>query len=202
LLPLSFPNHPDRQADVAEAGRCITGGSALLADVAAKAHPDVWLVSDRWSILPLRDRGGRLLQPGDARRRRLVLHAWRQRLAELTAGGAKVVLVLTPPPGPPVECATKTPAPAQCASGTYTTSDPQTLAGQEVARRAARGFRRSVAVVSVDDLVCMQDGRCPAAIGGLLVRYDGIHYTATFSRQILAAVFARAARAGIPLGRR
>jgi hypothetical protein len=173
-----------------------------LADVAAKRHPNVWLVSDRWSILPLLDRGGRLLQPGDARRRRLVLRAWRGRLKELTANGAKVVLMLTPPQGPPVECATKTPAPQECASGTYTTGDPQTAAGQEVVRRAAQSFRRNVAVVSVDDLVCRSDGRCPAAIGGVLVRYDGIHYTAAFSRRILDAVFARAAQAGITVGSR
>ena len=198
LLPLSFPNHPDRAADIAEARRCISGGSALLADVAAKAHPALWLVADRWSILPLRYHG-HLLQPGDPLRRRLLLAAWRRRLKELTATGAKVVVVLTPPQGPPVECATKSPAPAQCASGAYTTGDPETVEGQKIVRRAASGFGRDVAVVSVDDIVCPDHGRCPAAIGGLLVRYDGIHYTAGFSRRVLNAVFARAAARGIDL---
>ena len=76
------------------------------------------------------------------------------------------------------------------------------MAAQKIVRRAAGRFRRSVVVVTVDDIVCPDNGRCPAGIGGVLVRYDGIHYTATFSRRVLETVFARAKRAGIPLSTR
>jgi peptidoglycan/LPS O-acetylase OafA/YrhL len=198
VLSLLFPNGPTSAVSVAGARPCLKGIPRLLADVAAKRHPDVWLVSDRWSILPLLDRG-RVLQPGDAQRRRLLAAAWNARLKALTAHGAKVVIVVTPPQGPPVECATESPPPADCGSGAYTTADPETAAGRAAVESAAARFPGSVAAVSVDDIVCPDNGRCPAVVDGLLTRYDGIHYTATFSSRVLDAIFSRAERAGIPL---
>jgi hypothetical protein len=173
----------------------------VLRDVAAKEHPDVWLVADRWSQYAVYTKDGSVLEPGDPRRRRLVEAAWRDRLTQLTAGGAKVIVVLTPPSAPPVECATDSDPPPECNSGSHTTADPNTVAAQRATRRGASGVP-GVAVVDVDDLACPDNGRCPAVVDGLLTRYDGVHYTGGFSSKVLDVVFQRAAKAGVTLSTR
>jgi hypothetical protein len=197
LLPAPFTDRPESPSAVTGARQCVQRTQRLLADVSAKRHPDVWLVSDRYSSLDLVDRNGRTLRPGDRGLKRLVVAAWRARLKGLTANGAKVVVVIAPPQGPPAECAIDSPPPADCGSSAYSTGDPQTTYARQALQAAAASFPRRVTAVSVDDVVCPDNGRCPAVIDGVLTRYDGIHYTATFSLKVLNAVFARARRAGI-----
>jgi peptidoglycan/LPS O-acetylase OafA/YrhL len=197
VLPLQFPTGRSPAA-ITAAETCVGAVPKVLDDVRARAHPDVWVVSDRWSLLPMREPSGRFLQPGERRRRQIIQAEWIKRLRELTARGAKVILMITPPPAPPIECATTSPPPDRCSSTSFTTADAQTVAGRRIVKAAAAKVPGVVAV-SVDDLVCPDHGRCPAVVGGVLTRYDGIHYTATFSTRILRAVFARAERAGLKL---
>jgi peptidoglycan/LPS O-acetylase OafA/YrhL len=199
LLPLAFSDQLGNEAAVANARACIPRMPLLVADVAAKERPDVWLVSDRWSTLPMVTRAGRVLQPGNPRRQRIVEAAWRTRLRSLTADGARVVLVVTPPRGQPVDCATAASPPADCGSPTYSTADPDTAIARRPVLAAAARFPGKVAAVSIDDLVCPLQGRCPAVLRGQLIRYDGIHFTGAFGSVVLRAIFARAESAGIPL---
>ena len=70
-------------------------------------------------------------------------------------------------------------------------------------RRVVAGFsRREVAYVPIDDLLCPRAGRCPAVVGGVLTRYDAIHYSATFSRRLVPVIVDRAEQAGIVFERR
>jgi hypothetical protein len=198
LLPLEFLNDVHNKAAVDFAERCGAATSRLLDDIEAKGHPDLWLVADRWSVLPMRESDGHVLQPGDPRRQRIIRTEWIKRFRQLTAHDAKVVVIITPPPSPPIECALQTSPPAQCASGGYTTADPATAAAREAVQQAAAHVDGVVAV-SVDDLACPDNGRCPAVVDGVLTRYDTIHWTATFSSRVLNATFARARKAGIGL---
>jgi hypothetical protein len=63
--------------------------------------------------------------------------------------------------------------------------------------RVVRRFRGAAVSVSVDDVVCPSGGRCPAAINGRLVRYDGLHYTKWFSRRVAEVIAARAEAAKV-----
>ena len=51
-------------------------------------------------------------------------------------------------------------------------------------------------------MLCPHAGRCPAVVGGVLARYDAVHYSATFSRRLVPVVVDRARKAGIEFVRR
>ncbi|MDT4989525.1 MAG: hypothetical protein QOI74_3619 [Micromonosporaceae bacterium] len=54
-------------------------------------------------------------------------------------------------------------------------AEHRTVAVNDVYRQVAREVPR-VRVISMQDLVCPGD-RCPPQVGGLLLRYDGVHFT-------------------------
>ena len=90
----------------------------------------------------------------------------------------KIVLVETNQDGLPVGCI------QQGAAGECPQSKPNVEAIERfngVLHSVAEGFPGRVSVISVEDLVC-PGGTCLPIRDGMLVRYDGQHYTATFSR--------------------
>lgn len=131
-----------------------------------------------------------------AERERLVADAVRRALRRLTAQGARVVVVATPPRAEPADCVTRRRV-ASCDDESNTTHDPPTRALARVYGRVLPGLGRTVAYVTIDDMLCPGGDRCPAVVGGLLARYDQIHYTAAASRLIVPVIIARAERAGI-----
>jgi hypothetical protein len=195
LLPLPFPGQVDDRPSLVKAEQCVEAVTRVLEDVRTEVHPDVWLVADRWMTFPMQGLGDRALQPGTAERDDLVRAALRDRLRELTSDGAKVVWLITPPPGPPAECALQ--ESRACESRAFSTDDPVTKLTRDLVQDAVSEFDGKAVSVEIDDLVCPDDGRCPAAIAGILVRYDGIHFTARFGRQLVPEVFQRARRLGI-----
>lgn len=199
LLPLMFPANPESSSDVAFSRLCLREVPRVLAAVTKTYHPNVWLISDRWMHGNLLEPDGRVLLWENPRRSQIVTETLRRMLRTLTANGAKAIMVIPPPPGPPIECGTQSPPPAGCQSTQFTTSDPETAITRRLIRRVAASMKGAVAAVSIDDLTCPDHGSCPAFIKGVLVRVDGIHFTASFARKILPEIFARAVRAGITL---
>jgi peptidoglycan/LPS O-acetylase OafA/YrhL len=195
-LPLMFPEDPTSAASAVSAQRCVTGIPRVIAAVAAKVHPNVWLLADRWMLLPLRERDGRVLQPGNPNREQLIATALRRLLRRLTSTGAKVIFLIQPPLGPPPQCAVA-PGAADCRSVSFTTSDPETVDAQRVVERVAATMRGSVYPVNVDDILCPDHGYCPAVIDGVLARNDGIHYTYSMSLELAPIVVARARQMGL-----
>jgi peptidoglycan/LPS O-acetylase OafA/YrhL/O-antigen ligase len=200
ILPLRFVGANTRK-DIAQADQCAADIPRIVASVKARYRPDVWILSDRWMIAPLVTRDGTEIASTDPRRDEPLERALAAVLERLTAGGARVVLVLTPPPGEPVDCALRTPVPAICGADSYSVRDPATARLRRIVRRAAAGSRGRVALVSVDDVVCPDAGRCPAMLDGSIVRYDSIHYSDAFSRELVPAVLARARRLGVAFAR-
>jgi peptidoglycan/LPS O-acetylase OafA/YrhL len=196
FVPLLFLSSIDR-AGFADKQPCLSDIPALHAQVAAAYRPDVWIVSDRFLGNPLGTADGRVLNPGDPRRHRIVLDAMRAKLAQLTAGGAQVVLLAVPPLGQPADCATGRAPQETCAAPQYSTRDVDTAEINRLIAQAARGLRNSVSVVRIDDILCPDGLHCPAVVSGMLARYDSLHFTGTFSRRIVPLVLARAQRAGV-----
>jgi hypothetical protein len=62
---------------------------------------------------------------------------------------------------------------------------------------AAAARMPHVVSVSVTDVLCDVSGHCPAKVGGVLARFDGVHYTSEFSRRIVPIIVDRARRAGV-----
>jgi peptidoglycan/LPS O-acetylase OafA/YrhL len=197
-LPLLFVG-ADTTQDVAQARQCATDVAGIIKDVQARYRPEVWVLADRWPLGTLVTKDGTALAPTDPRRSRPIEAALRSLLERLTAGGARVVLVPTPPPGQPVDCALREPAPPLCANPAYSDRDPATARLATTIRRVVAGMRDKVARVSVDDVVCPDSGRCPARIDGTIVRYDSVHYSAAFSRKLVPVILARAEHRGVPL---
>jgi hypothetical protein len=118
----------------------------------------------------------------------------RAMLQQLTASGAQVIYLSTPPSGEPVDC-TVDPEGSECGTVEHSVDWPLIEAQHEIERAATEGLP-GVVLVSVDDVLC-PDGSCPAAIDGTLLRYDGLHYTTKFSRKIVKIIMARAEAAGV-----
>jgi hypothetical protein len=106
-----------------------------------------------------------------------------------------------PPPGQPVDCALRKPAPAICSSPTYTPADPATAQLRRTVRRAVARASSKVTLVSTDDIVC-PGGSCPSVIGETVIRYDTLHYSERFSRTLVPSILDRARRLGATLDAR
>jgi hypothetical protein len=65
----------------------------------------------------------------------------------------------------------------------------------DIEREATEGVP-GVTYVSVNDVLCPA-GQCPAVIDGVLGRFDGVHYTRTFSRTVVKLIVSRAKKAGV-----
>lgn len=189
FLPIPFGLVPGRSPS----GQvCAAGAASLLGEVQRQMRPDVWLISDRFMLLRVMHKG-QVLESGSPEHNLLLARTLRTTIEQLTAGGARVVLLVPPPPGDPVDCALD----RRESSCGLNRIDParayiRPLLDQGVAGRGA--------VVSVDDVLCVEPGGgCGPVIDGVLVRYDGIHYTATYSRTITTVILGRAAAAGVPV---
>jgi peptidoglycan/LPS O-acetylase OafA/YrhL len=195
VLPLVLPNSQD-PSDIAVKRRCPPSVVALTSQVEARYRPDVWIISDRFGVNALVQPNGQVLAPGDPRRDVILEAAMRTTLARLTAQGAQALVIAPPPRGEPVECATHKPAAPECAGSLYTLRDRATASLDRLFRQAVAAFPDKAAYVTVDDILC-PGGTCVPALDGLLVRFDGVHYTASFSRHVVPILITRGEQAGI-----
>lgn len=201
LVPVYLPvNTEPVEVARAQDRACAKFIPQILAEVQSIWNPDVWIASDTIAVTsPLLTADNRLLKPGDPERDRLVTRSIRSTVQRLTASGAWVVYLKTPPVGQPVECAMgkdggKCTAPASI-------DDPKIVAFDQLVLGAIAGLPR-VTYLSIDDILCPNGGRCPAVIDGVLARYDGKHFTGTFSHKIVPLIIARAEAVGVPFQRR
>lgn len=190
-LMLVVPPTPSADARL-QAESCQRYVPVILAQVDATYHPTVWLISDITGLDSAADSGGI-----GATRTKALETSIRERLRQLTVGGGHVVILAPLPPAQPLECNVRSSAPTSCRSVTYTTAGALTAIQDRLFRSVAREFPGKVAVVSVADILC-PGGTCPPVIGGHLARYDGVHFTASFSRTVVRTIIARAAAARIP----
>jgi peptidoglycan/LPS O-acetylase OafA/YrhL len=169
----------------------------------AAEHPDLVLVSDAWVHHQPVLVDGRLLQPGTPAHHEAVRAALDSLVDDVTAAGGQVAFVELPPPGPSVSTV--------LAAGRPAGRDRPIVLGashvdefNRLLHEVARDRPGAAAVVSVTDLVCPAADGCPAMVDGQVVRYDGLHLTAAWSRRIgptlvdraLAATQAQTSAAG------
>ena len=181
---MSAPDGPARVCS-AQARPAIT--AAL-----ARYRPAVVVVSEFWAHHQVLLVGGRRLAPGTPDHDRALRTAYLGLVDELGAAGARVVFVDVAPPGRSVGPVVAAGRPAGAAtlpfSGRYVAGFDDLLA----AVAAARPGR--AATVSITDLLC-PGGRCDAVQHGKVVRVDGVHVTAAFSRVLAPVLLARVERA-------
>ena len=185
-------------AELALKEQCPQHLPAMIDDIISTQDPDVWIVAD-WTtvgLLVLPD--GRTLNNDDPARVPILVASMRAMLEHLTSAGGQVVYLATAPNAEPVECTTD--PTDKCDDPVHSLDHPIWKLVHQIEREATADLPR-VAYVSVNDILCRDNGRCPALVRGELARYDGVHYTTAFSRRIIPIIVARAKRAGISFDR-
>ena len=168
----------------------------LLATIQRQQHPKLWILSDKYSLNPVRARDGSIVPASDPRHDAIVGEATAAVVRQLTGHGAKVILVPTPPEGAPPNCGTRV-AGATCGGAVRSVRDPEHEQLARIYAGIAASMPGRVAAVPITDLLCTSNGQCPAVVGADLARVDGLHYTASFSRKLVPIIFARAERLGV-----
>jgi peptidoglycan/LPS O-acetylase OafA/YrhL len=123
--------------------------------------------------------------------------AVREAIEGFVARGATVVLLDVLPRGASVECLDKDqPDAGDCVMPRR--ADGRDVAHNEMYRRLAAEID-GVISLSLTDEVCEPD-RCPLMRSGLVMRYDGGHFTGAASRRLAPALEERLRAAGVDLG--
>jgi peptidoglycan/LPS O-acetylase OafA/YrhL len=186
FLPLAL-GRPDLAA---QAEQCGSSAQQRLEEVTRATDPSVWIVSDSFIGSHLHTSAG-ALRPDTPAHRGEVVAALRTAFSAMTSSGARVVVLRVPPPGEPVDCAIEGTG-RGCGGTEHSPAHAWTRAVNGYYAAATDGLAPRVVMLDVDDLVCPGPaGQCVAARGDQLIRYDGVHYTAGFSRWLAPRLAAR-----------
>ncbi len=166
---------------------CARQARPAISSALATYRPQRVLVTEYWSHHQSLLVDGEVLAPGSAAHTSALERAYLALVEEIGRALARVVLVELPPPGLSIGPSVAAGRPAGSATpapgGAYVEGFNRML--REVARQ-----RPDVATtVDVSDVLC-PDGSCAAVQHGRVVRGDGVHVTAAFSR-VLAPVLLR-----------
>jgi peptidoglycan/LPS O-acetylase OafA/YrhL len=153
-------------------------------------EPDLVLSLDRFEIADFVDDDGRIVRAGSAS----FIETEREALAQTTATFATettIVHVALPPKVHPRRCfvpdghdspACRVPA----------SRDSLSARMNGVLRSVVRPSGYRAMVVSLNDEIC-PSGVCPVVMDGVLVRYDGVHFTAQAAGRLVPILFERIA---------
>jgi hypothetical protein len=119
-------------------------------------------------------------------------------VTKLTSGGASLVLIDILPPGPNVSCLeTAAENEGPCVRKVGPTSVDKPI--NEIFRQLADERDDVAGTISFEEELCPDDA-CPLTIDGVVVRYDGSHFTGTQSRALAPTLDAKLREIGVDLG--
>jgi len=152
-------------------------------------HPDVLIMTEHGSAISEMRVDDRWVLAPSNEHDQLLLDAYISVFGQLLGRVDQIVLVETNQDGLLVGCAT-----SDSDNDPDCVSPPATVEAidrfNRVLHKVADRFPGRVSVVSVADLVC-PGGTCVPIRDGMLVRYDGQHYTSTFSRWLAPQLLER-----------
>ena len=164
---------------------------ALLAE-----HPSLIVVIDRSERDDINE-DGTIVPAGTAEHAALTTQALTDFARTMTAGGSRLVFVELPPVVP-VACLVPSEFDApECRIGVG--SDP--IANEAIDNyRAVAAAVPGVSSISISDAIC-PDGACTPIVDGLMLRYDGNHFSAPAAEHLAPLIYQRLAAAGaLPAG--
>jgi len=138
---------------------------------------------------------GTLLRQATPQQEAAVKRGLEDAVRMLTANGATLVFVDILPRGPGAGCLLESSS-AACRYPVSADNLPPIYNG--IFRSVAQEFPAHVKVVSVTDLVCPR-GVCPVSVGGVVMRYDGGHFTKAASLKVAPVLYERLKAAGVSL---
>jgi lysophospholipase L1-like esterase len=139
-------------------------------------HPDLVISLSRWEIVAHVDADGRTVQPQTAQWTQEV-HAGLLSFAQtVTGSGARLAALAVLPLAQDRSYCARKPGTPSCTQ----VPDPLTAAVNQLYDQVG-GEVAGMSVVQMQDVICPDD-RCREAVDGLLVRFDGEHFTADGAR--------------------
>jgi len=183
---------PDDAALACAAQARTTISRALLA-----YRPDTVVVSEFWAHHQPILLGDRMQQPGSAAHSATLETAYLAVVDDVASAGGRVVFIELAPPGLSIGPFVAAGRPAGRARQPFTSRYVTEF--NTVLHEVARQRPGLATTVSITDLLCPM-GSCAALQGGRVVRPDGVHVSAEYSRQLAPVLLARleAALADLP----
>lgn len=158
--------------------------------------PDLFIATS-WNETNQHVEDGVLIEKGTPEHLASTEGALRETLRHLTGNGARLALIDVLPPGTTVDCLQSGSAYSERCTRPVADASGEAPYNAMFAR-LAQELEPEVADISLTDVVCPDDA-CPLVIDGIVMRYDGAHFTATASRRLASTIDERLMSAGIDL---
>ena len=162
--------------------------------VLTEYEPDLFIATS-WNETNQHVDEGNLIRRGTSEHLAAVEEELGRTIDNLTSGGAKIALIHILPPGKSVECLDAGDGLEGCVRPV---TDESGEAPYNQILDAIANDRDDVVAVTLEDVVCPQHS-CPLVVEGIVMRYDGGHFTGTASRYLAPILDRRLERAGIDL---
>lgn len=137
-------------------------------------HPSLIVAIDRWEIMDVADENGRVISRGTPSHLAVTERAVRKVSEELTSSGARLVFIELPPILSS-ECGRPAQSSASIPVCRVQTSADEQGPYNEILRHVGRVVPR-VSTISITDVLCPEEV-CTWRVGGLVPRFDGMHFT-------------------------
>jgi peptidoglycan/LPS O-acetylase OafA/YrhL len=176
---------------------CFDRMPGIYRDLVVRRHVGVFLATSSNEQSPSVGPDGTVLVPGTAAHLAATEAALEDSVRYLTSRGAWVVLVHALPRGPGVACLDHgTLSAPRC--NVPVAHDALTPRYNQVLDRVAARHHDRVRVVDLSDVVC-PGGVCSLVVHGVVMRYDGGHFTRRASEYVAPYLYARVRASGVPL---
>jgi peptidoglycan/LPS O-acetylase OafA/YrhL len=158
--------------------------------------PDLFIATS-WNETNQHVENGVLLEKGTPEHLTATETALRETIAQLTSKGARIAFIDVLPPGNSVDCLKNgTPESAACVRPVTEASGESPY--NRLFAALARELQPDVSEFGLTDVLC-PDAECPLLIDGIVMRYDGSHFTSTASRHLAPIIDERLMSVGIDL---
>jgi peptidoglycan/LPS O-acetylase OafA/YrhL len=153
------------------------------------AHPSVLIMTEHGAAISRLQVNGRWVAALTPEHDRALIDGYETTFGRLLSRVDHIVVIETNQDGLPIGCVEQTSAPgARCSQSPSNVEAIERFNG--VLHTVAERFPGQVSVISISDLVC-PNATCLPIRDGMLIRYDGQHYTATFSRWLVPRLLDR-----------
>jgi len=185
LILTDVNSEPDRSAQT-----CHDQAPGLISDALATYRPPVVLVAEYWAHNRALLVDGKRLAAGTPEHDAAMRAGFTALVDQVAGYGGRVVLLEVPPPGEQLGEAVATGRPAGQARTPVFGNGRYVDGFNAMLRSVAAARPQAARTVSIADLVC-PGGNCYPVRDGMLIRYDGVHYTVPFSRYLTPILLQR-----------
>jgi len=174
------------------AQRCYDRTPGVLQDLVDQWRPSVIVAMDRWELTDFVGQDGSTVNSGTADHQLQSAQALYDVATQLTSQGARLVFIELPPILHS-DCGKRSLADTGYCRRTVSADEVDTPFSLVLRGVAAR--TPDVATISITDAIC-PNGVCVAKINGILLRFDGLHFTSTAAVWLAPFIYRELVHAG------